>query len=121
MLVVDAKGIELIPLQDLMGIMLFALSATFMVLGGAIPYVFQYIEIYKCKSASGFSLLVCLALCVANILRILFWFGKRFETVLLVQSVVMITCMILMLEISVRMSKPRIKAQRTSVWNVSLV
>ena len=33
----------------------------------------------------GFSLHVCLALLLANTLRIIFWFGKRFETPLLVQ------------------------------------
>ncbi|KAI1721877.1 transmembrane protein [Ditylenchus destructor] len=95
---IDGKGIELaqlldISMTDVLSMILLALSATFMVVGGAIPYVFQYIEIHKRKSALGFSLLVCLALCVANILRILFWFGKRFETTLLVQSVVMIACM----------------------------
>lgn len=80
--------------------------------------MFQYVEIHKRKSALGFSLLVCLALCVANILRIMFWFGKRFETVLLVQSVVMISCMILMLEISVRMNKKMTPpSQRTSIWS----
>uniref|UniRef100_A0AC34QS96 PQ-loop repeat-containing protein 1 n=1 Tax=Panagrolaimus sp. JU765 TaxID=591449 RepID=A0AC34QS96_9BILA len=97
---------------------LIALAATFMVIGGAIPYLPQYIEIHQRKSALGFSLLVCLALCAANILRILFWFGKRFEVTLLVQSVVMITCMILMLEISVRMNRRTVPLkERTSVWN----
>lgn len=87
-------------------------------LSGAIPYVPQYAEIYRRKSALGFSLLVCLALCVANILRIMFWFGKRFETVLLIQSVVMITTMILMLEISVRMNRKMTPpSQRTSIWS----
>lgn len=47
-----------------------------------------------------------------------FRFGKRFETVLLVQSVVMTTCMILMLEISVRMNKKHVpKGQRKSIWS----
>ncbi|KAE9555259.1 hypothetical protein FO519_001510 [Halicephalobus sp. NKZ332] len=73
MLVIETKAIELIPLEDLLGMVLIALAATFMVIGGAIPYVPQYIEIHQRKSALGFSLLVCLALCVANILRILFW------------------------------------------------
>lgn len=101
---------------------LLAFSISFMVIGGAIPYVFQYIEIYKRKSAVGFSLLVCLALCVANILRILFWFGKRFELTLLVQSIVMIICMILMLEISVRMNKKLVPPmQRSSVWKGHII
>lgn len=45
----------------------------FIVVGGAIPYIFQYVEIHNRKNAHGFSLLVCLVLCIANILRILFW------------------------------------------------
>lgn len=117
MMVVEQKAVELLPLDTMIHTMLFGLAALFMVIGGAIPYVFQYAEIHKRKNALGFSLLVCLALCVANILRILFWFGKRFETVLLVQSVVMTTCMILMLEISVRMNKKHVpKGQRKSIW-----
>lgn len=54
--------------------LVLAFGSAFMIIGGAIPYVFQYIEIYRRKSAVGFSLLVCLALCSANILRILFWY-----------------------------------------------
>ncbi|VDL80148.1 unnamed protein product [Nippostrongylus brasiliensis] len=73
--------------------------------GGSIPYVFQYAEIHHRRNAQGFSLFVCLALCVANILRILFWFGKRFDLALLAQSVVMFICMIFMLEIAVRMNR----------------
>ncbi|KAI6204080.1 hypothetical protein M3Y94_00631100 [Aphelenchoides besseyi] len=122
MLLVEQHALDLVPLEDLLNAMLFALAATFMVVGGAIPYVFQYVEIYRRKSALGFSLLVCLALCVANILRILFWFGKRFETVLLVQSIVMIGCMLLMLEISVRMNKKMLPAsQRKSLWKGDFV
>jgi uncharacterized protein with PQ loop repeat len=122
MLVIEKTAIELIPLEGLISAMLTALAATFMVVGGAIPYIFQYAEIHKRKSALGFSLLVCLALCVANILRINFWFGKRFETVLLVQSVVMIACMLLMLEISVRMNRKMTPpSQRTSVWKGDII
>lgn len=89
-----------------------------LLISGAIPYVFQYAEIYRRKSALGFSLLVCLALCLANILRIMFWFGKRFDVVLLVQSIVMISAMLIMLEISVRMNRKMTPpSQRTSVWS----
>ncbi|VDM52816.1 unnamed protein product [Angiostrongylus costaricensis] len=73
--------------------------------GGSIPYVFQYVEIHHRRNAQGFSLFVCLALCIANILRILFWFGKRFDLALLAQSIVMFICMVFMLEISVRMNR----------------
>ncbi|CAD5205766.1 unnamed protein product [Bursaphelenchus okinawaensis] len=118
MLLIEQNAMQLIPLDSLLSTMLAGLAAGFMIFGGAIPYVFQYAEIYKRKSALGFSLLVCLALCVANILRIEFWFGKRFEITLLIQSVVMLGCMLLMLEISVRMNrKITPPSQRKSVWS----
>lgn len=44
-----------------------------MVFGGVVPYIPQYNEIRRTGNAEGFSLYVCLALLVANILRILFW------------------------------------------------
>ncbi|KAL3110664.1 hypothetical protein niasHT_017542 [Heterodera trifolii] len=118
MILVDGKGIELLPLDELLSMLILALSVSFIVIGGAIPYVFQYAEIYRRKSAAGFSLLVCLALCIANILRIEFWIGKRFEIPLLVQSVIMLIVMVAMLEISVRMNRRVVPiTARTSVWN----
>lgn len=48
-------------------------AATAMVIGGIIPYVPQYRQIKETQDADGFSLHVCLALLVANTLRILFW------------------------------------------------
>ena len=50
----------------------FAASAA-MVFGGVVPYIPQYYDIYKSKHTEGFSTHVCLALLIANILRILFW------------------------------------------------
>lgn len=58
--------------------------------------------INRSRNATGFSTLVCLSLLVANILRILFWFGHPFEFPLLLQSVIMIVCMVIMLELCVR-------------------
>lgn len=122
MFLVEQKGMQAIPLEGFLPMLLLSLSVSFIVVGGAIPYVFQYAEIYRRKSAAGFSLLVCLALCVANILRIEFWFGKKFEIPLLVQSVVMILVMIGMLEISVRMNRRMVPVtQRTSIWNGDFV
>ena len=48
-------------------------SAGAMVLGGAVPYIPQYLEIKRSQNTDGFSLFVCLALLLANTLRILFW------------------------------------------------
>ncbi|CAD6186478.1 unnamed protein product [Caenorhabditis auriculariae] len=119
MLLVEPEGLALIPWNKMGGyiaqgaVYFFKL---FIIIGGAIPYVFQYVEIHHRRNASGFSLFVCLALCVANILRILFWFGKRFDVALLAQSIVMFLAMIAMLEIAVRMNaKHTPKPQRKSL------
>ncbi|KAM9386656.1 solute carrier family 66 member 2 isoform 2-T2 [Phaethornis superciliosus] len=74
-------------------------AAGSMVLGGVVPYIPQYRDIRRSQNAEGFSTYVCLVLLVANILRILFWFGKRFESPLLWQSIVMIITMLLMLKL----------------------
>ena len=44
-----------------------------MIFGGVVPYIPQYLDIYSTSNTEGFSTYVCLALLVANILRILFW------------------------------------------------
>ena len=55
-----------------------------------IGYVSQYALIQKNNSIGSFSPKVCGILLLANILRIFFWFGKPFETALLLQSFVMV-------------------------------
>ncbi|XP_031464185.1 solute carrier family 66 member 2 isoform X2 [Phasianus colchicus] len=74
-------------------------AAAAMVFGGVVPYVPQYRDIRRTQNAEGFSTYVCLVLLVANILRILFWFGRRFESPLLWQSIIMIITMLLMLKL----------------------
>ena len=48
-------------------------SSAAMIFGGVVPYVPQYWDIWQSRDAEGFSMHVCLALLVANILRIYFW------------------------------------------------
>ncbi|XP_067006944.1 solute carrier family 66 member 2 isoform X2 [Anabrus simplex] len=72
-----------------------------MIFGGVVPYIPQYKEIRRTEDAEGFSLFVCLALLIANTLRILFWFGRRYELPLLVQSIVMIVTMFMMVRLCV--------------------
>lgn len=48
-------------------------SAAAMMFGGVVPYIPQYKQIKDTENADGFSLFVCLALLIANTLRILFW------------------------------------------------
>uniref|UniRef100_A0A8C4Q008 Solute carrier family 66 member 2 n=1 Tax=Eptatretus burgeri TaxID=7764 RepID=A0A8C4Q008_EPTBU len=69
------------------------------VVGGVVPFLPQYTRIRRSQSAEGFSTHVCLVLLLANILRIIFWFGHEFEFPLLMQSVVMIFAMILMIHL----------------------
>uniref|UniRef100_L7M4C2 Solute carrier family 66 member 2 n=1 Tax=Rhipicephalus pulchellus TaxID=72859 RepID=L7M4C2_RHIPC len=73
-----------------------------MIFGGVVPYIPQYREIKKTRNTDGFSTWVCLALLVANTLRILFWFGRPFELPLLVQSIVMSASMFIMLRLCVK-------------------
>ncbi|CAO1349968.1 unnamed protein product [Diamesa hyperborea] len=81
------------------------LAATAMIGGGVLPYIPQYRQILKTQDPDGFSLHVCLALLIANTLRILFWFSKRFELPLLVQSVVMNVTMFLMIHLCVKVRR----------------
>ncbi|XP_037364281.1 solute carrier family 66 member 2 isoform X2 [Talpa occidentalis] len=93
----EAQGLDwlLVPLHQLVSWG----AAGAMVFGGVVPYIPQYRDIRRTQNAEGFSTHVCLVLLVANILRILFWFGRRFESPLLWQSVVMILAMLLMLRL----------------------
>ncbi|XP_006010995.1 solute carrier family 66 member 2 isoform X2 [Latimeria chalumnae] len=75
------------------------IAAGAMVFGGVVPYIPQYRDIKRTQNAEGFSTYVCLVLLVANILRILFWFGRHFEFPLLWQSIIMIITMLIMLKL----------------------
>ncbi|XP_003926027.1 solute carrier family 66 member 2 isoform X2 [Saimiri boliviensis] len=93
----EAEGLDwlLVPLHQLVSWG----AAAAMVFGGVVPYIPQYRDIRRTQNADGFSTYVCLVLLVANILRILFWFGRRFESPLLWQSAIMILTMLLMLKL----------------------
>jgi solute carrier family 66, member 2 len=80
------------------------IASGFMIFGGIVPYIPQYRIIQRSRNATGFSNLVCLALLIANILRILFWFGHPFELPLLIQSLIMILTMLIMLELCIRVN-----------------
>ncbi|XP_047545183.1 solute carrier family 66 member 2 isoform X3 [Vanessa atalanta] len=80
-------------------------AASAMIVGGVAPYIPQYRQIKKTQDAEGFSLYVCLTLLIANTLRILFWFGKRYELPLLIQSIVMNATMFAMTHLCVTVRK----------------
>jgi len=87
---------------DLLSTVVSWIASGAMIFGGAVPYVPQYRDIKKTDNADGFSTHVCLVLTIANILRIMFWFGKHFETPLLIQSFVMIGTMMVMLNLCIK-------------------
>ncbi|XP_072531575.1 solute carrier family 66 member 2 isoform X4 [Salminus brasiliensis] len=92
------------------------------IFGGVIPYIPQYRDIQRAQNAEGFSTYVCLVLLIANILRILFRFGRYFETALLWQSIIMITTMLIMLNLctSVRVASELSTKRRSFTdfdWN----
>ncbi|RUS29096.1 hypothetical protein BC938DRAFT_481068 [Jimgerdemannia flammicorona] len=70
-----------------------------MVIGPITGYVDQYRVVNKFKSSQGFSIETCGVLLVA---KIFFWLGKRFDTTLLFQSILMIAVQLVLLEIVVR-------------------
>ncbi|XP_059365986.1 solute carrier family 66 member 2-like isoform X2 [Carassius carassius] len=82
------------------------IASVAIIFGGVVPYIPQYRDIRRTQNAEGFSTYVCLVLLVANILRILFRFGRYFENPLLWQSIIMIMTMLIMLNLctSVRMA-----------------
>ena len=87
-------------------------SQAAMVFGGIVPFIPQYRKIQRTNDAEGFSTFVCLVLTVANILRILFWFGKRFELPLLMQSIVMILTMMVMLQLCTETRRKQSSVER---------
>ncbi|CAL8088088.1 unnamed protein product [Calicophoron daubneyi] len=72
------------------------------ILGGAIPYIPQYMEMTRLDTVKGFSTYTCLTLLIANLLRICFWFVEHFSTPLLIQSLVMIVTMLVMMDRAAR-------------------
>ncbi|XP_040571975.1 solute carrier family 66 member 2 isoform X2 [Lepeophtheirus salmonis] len=75
-----------------------------MIFGGVVPFVPQYLDIRRKETTKGFSIYVCLALLVANTLRILFWFGRFYETPLLIQSILMNIAMLALIHLCVKIN-----------------
>ncbi|KAE8737867.1 hypothetical protein FOCC_FOCC016662 [Frankliniella occidentalis] len=65
-----------------------ASSACAMIFGGVVPFIPQYYEIKRTNNSDGFSL-----------------FGKRFETPLLIQSMIMIVTMMVMIRLCVEVRR----------------
>lgn len=89
-------------LMTMLSLVISSIASLAMIFGGIAPYIPQYRMINRSRNSTGFSTYVCLSLLIANILRILFWFGHPFEIPLLLQSIVMILTMLVMLELCIR-------------------
>ncbi len=71
-MLMDAVSVEAVSV-DMLGIVVVWVVQFFMVFGGILPYVPQYLTVYRTRDAHGFSTLVCFVIIMSQILRILFW------------------------------------------------
>lgn len=65
----------------------------------SIGYFFQALKFKQTKSTKGFAKCLCLLLLLANILRVFFWFGKRFSLALLYQALIVIISQIYLIHV----------------------
>ena len=76
------------------------LSADFlMIFIPSIGYFFQAMKFKQTKSTKGFARFLCLLLLLANILRVFFWFGKKFSLALLYQAIIVIISQIYLIHV----------------------
>lgn len=73
-------------------------------LGSPLVYLDQYVTILRTKTSQGFSHAICLVLLIANITRLFYWLAERFDTALLIQSILMIVAQIGLLKICLKYS-----------------
>ncbi|WWC73092.1 uncharacterized protein I206_107057 [Kwoniella pini CBS 10737] len=78
---------------------LSTLAGIGMAVGPPLIYADQAYSIVKKKDSSGFSHDVCGVLLIANTVRVFFWLGNRFETPLLIQSLLLIVSQLILLAI----------------------
>ncbi|KAL7421231.1 hypothetical protein Q5752_004116 [Cryptotrichosporon argae] len=91
---------------------LATLASVGMAVGPPLVYADQTISIVRKQDSTGFSHDVCGVVIVANIVRIFFWLGERFETPLLVQSILLIVSQLCLLSICLHYA-PSARAQYT--------
>ncbi|WVQ85022.1 hypothetical protein IAT38_007186 [Cryptococcus sp. DSM 104549] len=92
---------------------LATLAAIGMAAGPPLVYADQAYSMVKKKDSSGFSHDVCGVVIIANITRVFFWLGNRFETPLLIQSLLLIISQLGLLAICLHYS-PTHNTQQTS-------
>ena len=75
------------------------LADILMIFVPSIGYFFQAKKFKETKSSKGFAKFLCLLILIANILRVFFWFGKKFSLILLYQSIVVILSQIYLIHV----------------------
>lgn len=74
--------------------------------GPPLAYLDQFINIIRKRSSAGFSQDICGVLIVANVTRVFYWLGERFQTALLVQSLLMILAQFALLYVCLLYKSP---------------
>ncbi len=87
-----------------------------MTLTPVIPYYAQINTFKKNKSSEGFSIKISLFILSANILRIFFWFGEKFNISLLLQSVLMIIAQLYLVKVYVQYSEKNDYIKKESLF-----
>ena len=92
----------------------------------SVGYYFQAMKFKQTKSTKGFAKFLCLLLLIANILRIFFWFGKKFALTLLYQAIVVIISQIYLIHVYFKYqdelpkSKEKSLAESLTNWNETI-
>lgn len=76
-----------------------------LIFGPNLAFISQISKFRASKSSDGFSKTICLLILLANILRIFFWYGKRFDIPLLFQSIISIIMQYFLLHEYLKVSK----------------
>jgi len=87
-----------------------------MTLTPVIPYYAQINTFKNNKSSKGFSIKISLFILSANILRIFFWFGEKFNISLLVQSILMILVQLYLVKVYVEYSEKNAYSKKDSLF-----
>ncbi|KAG7571323.1 hypothetical protein FFLO_00675 [Filobasidium floriforme] len=88
------------------------LAAVGMAVGPPLIYVDQVRKILKARDSSGFSIDICAVVIIANITRCFFYLGHRFETSLIVQSILLITSQLFLLSLCIHNRPTRSSQER---------
>lgn len=92
----------------------------------SVGYYFQAMKFKQTKSTKGFAKFLCLLLLIANILRIFFWFGKKFALSLLYQAIVVIISQIYLIHVYFKYqdelpkTKEKSLAESLTNWNETI-